>query len=127
MKTIIKHTPDIQKFVGKKQMPMIIKIKSSEMTEQKKNEFIEMFKTMNMGPALIMPSERNLQAVEFVNKKLVSRRATFVGIVDEANELMNVGVAVCNPKDQFNKKQGVMLATQNAYNKPLSIISLKKE
>ena len=126
MKIIIKHTPEVFHFKGKRKMPLIIKMKST-MSEHERAEFIKAFAQMNVGPAMIMPLEKQRQTIEFVGKKPVCRRVTFVALIDEDKQEMAIGISICNPKDQFIKKLGVVNATKAANENPIAVIDLKEE
>lgn len=51
------------------------------------------------------------------------RRYTMAAIYDDENHEIRIGIAICQPIDNFSKKIGRKLAYENALLKPFHIIS----
>lgn len=55
-----------------------------------------------------------------VNEK--GQRRTIAAVV--TNNTMSIGISICGPRDNFNKKLGRVIATGRANKKPFKLISI---
>ena len=64
----------------------------------------------------------NLYGDTYISHLKPLRRYTIAIIYDDENRQIRMGVAVCQPTDNFSKKIGRDIAYQNALDKPFHII-----
>ncbi len=76
-----------------------------------RDSFRKMFEDVNNIPILLV-QEGYLKFKAFNKNTGRYPRATFVAALCDDNETLNIGIAVCSEKDQFDKKKGVKLAKE---------------
>jgi hypothetical protein len=55
------------------------------------------------------------------------RRVTVAGIQSQSKKELSIGIAVCSPADNFDRKRGVVIASGRAKIKPHTIITSQLE
>ena len=65
-----------------------------------------------------------MQPFFYHRNKTGQKKATFAGVVNEEDNQLRIGLSICNPKDNFCKKIGRLIAEGRACKKPEQIIDL---